>query len=283
MSRRKKNAYTEEIHIAAAECGRRPFIYVVDLGGGYRKFGISTQCGNRLKTHYRNLKFIKIVRLFDCTYDSIMLKTETLLKRITAKSGERVTMFGETEVLFGDDIDKHLSWIENNIKKLLLVPQPPNYRRRDNQAIVKAPVVIPMVPVAKPANIPKTEFKCCDCDAVFTTKAHLDRHKDRKTPCLIKKIAPENIANPNRCMYCNTTLSKKEHLTRHLKTCKIKKRDDDLNPHEANHINEVRLLKEKDALRDLRERNLMKTIVAMQAKIEQLEIVLNTINLRVVK
>lgn len=44
------------------------------------------------------------------------------------------------------------------------------------------------------------DFKCYNCGKTFS-KAHLDRHKGRKTPCLIRDVAPEDINNPNRCVW----------------------------------------------------------------------------------
>lgn len=63
---------------------------------------------------------------------------------------------------------------------------------------------------------------CYNCGKLFRTPAELERHKKRKTPCLIRDISEDERKNPNRCIYCNKILSKKEHLTRHLTKCKVK-------------------------------------------------------------
>ena len=69
---------------------------------------------------------------------------------------------------------------------------------------------------------PVSSWTCLDCGKSFKDNAHLVSHKNRKTPCMVREVIPEDINNPNRCTNCNRILSKKEHLTRHLKTCKIK-------------------------------------------------------------
>lgn len=64
--------------------------------------------------------------------------------------------------------------------------------------------------------------KCYSCGKTFRDESDFNRHKNRKTPCLIRDIKPEDIKHPNRCIYCNKILSKQAHLERHHKTCKIK-------------------------------------------------------------
>lgn len=87
--------------------------------------------------------------------------------------------------------------------------------------------------------------KCYNCGKVFRTPADLQRHKNRKTPCLIHNITPNQMADPNRCIYCNKILSKKEHLDRHLKTCKIKNGRMDVLVDKVRYEQEIRLLREQ--------------------------------------
>ncbi len=64
--------------------------------------------------------------------------------------------------------------------------------------------------------------KCYNCGKTFKTAQHLQNHKKRKTPCLIRQVDPENLLNPNRCIYCNRIYKQKSQLTVHLKKCTIK-------------------------------------------------------------
>lgn len=85
---------------------------------------------------------------------------------------------------------------------------------------------------------------CYNCGKRFKTQAHLNQHKNRKTPCLIREIKPEDIKNPNRCIYCNKIFSKKENLTKHLKTCKIKNGGLQLLHDKVKHEEQMRILEE---------------------------------------
>lgn len=66
------------------------------------------------------------------------------------------------------------------------------------------------------------KLKCYNCGKNFRTPAELTRHKNRKTPCLIRDIKPEDIKNPNRCIYCNKIFSTIGNLKKHHGGCKVK-------------------------------------------------------------
>lgn len=63
---------------------------------------------------------------------------------------------------------------------------------------------------------------CYNCGKTFHTPTDLQRHKNRKTPCLIRDLKPEDIKNPNRCIYCNTIFSTPGNLKKHHTKCKVK-------------------------------------------------------------
>lgn len=88
-------------------------------------------------------------------------------------------------------------------------------------------------------------LKCFNCGKNFKCLADLNRHKSRKTPCLIREISAEDINNPNRCIYCNKILSKLSNLKTHLKTCKIKNGGIDILDDKVRHEQELRIVKEE--------------------------------------
>lgn len=64
--------------------------------------------------------------------------------------------------------------------------------------------------------------KCYNCGKEFRTPADLARHKNRKTPCLIRDVTADDLNNPLRCIFCNKVFSRKDNLRKHYGVCKIK-------------------------------------------------------------
>lgn len=106
--------------------------------------------------------------------------------------------------------------------------------------------------------------KCYSCGKVFRTPANLAAHKARKTPCLIRDVAPENVANPRRCIYCNNIFAQPQTLTRHLSRCKIKNGGMDILADKVRYEQEIRILKEKDAAKDLLIANLQERMTKLE-------------------
>jgi len=64
-------------------------------------------------------------------------------------------------------------------------------------------------------------FKCEKCKRSFDREYVYEKHINRKTPC-------EHVIKPDpnadfTCMYCGRTFSRKDVLTRHYTTCKMRK------------------------------------------------------------
>ena len=173
------------------------------------KFGITTQCGNRLRTHCRKLNIKRVVRIIDCTYDSVMRFVETEFKRYAKSIGVMVTKFENTEILVTDEIGLYVDRVEKAVIKELSKPQPKNARENTSKVIVNT-------------NIITCKSRCDNCGKAFRTPADLLRHKNRKIPCIIREISEDDKDNPLRCGYCNKIFSKVNNLNQHFGRCKIK-------------------------------------------------------------
>jgi flagellar biosynthesis regulator FlaF len=106
--------------------------------------------------------------------------------------------------------------------------------------------------------------KCYSCNKLFPTPSHLEKHKTRKTPCLIREIDPKHINNPNRCIFCNKIFSNKDNLKKHLKLCKIKNGGLEILEDKTRHEQEIRILKEKDVIRDKESEEYKQKIIEME-------------------
>lgn len=104
-------------------------------------------------------------------------------------------------------------------------------------------------------------LKCINCQKIFKTMQAYDRHKNRKTPCLIRDIPSDQLMNPNRCIYCNKILANKNNLKRHLlEACKIKNGGGDIL---VGKVADEQLIEQMQRMRQ--------TIDNMANKIQQLE------------
>lgn len=108
--------------------------------------------------------------------------------------------------------------------------------------------------------------KCYNCGKIFNLVKDLERHKNRKTPCLIREVAPEHINNPNRCIFCNKVFIQKQTLTRHHKSCKIKNGGMEILVDKVKYEQEIRILKEQMRLQNEKMEQLQKQMDEMKKK-----------------
>lgn len=121
---------------------------------------------------------------------------------------------------------------------------------------------------AKPA---KTKFVCGDCGKGFIDNHHLERHKRRKIPCLIRDINIEDQKNPCRCIYCNRVLTCAGSLKRHLVRCKVKNGKAHIGNEKIRHEQQIRVLTERLEQTDTRFQELDATNKLLLEKVEKLE------------
>jgi hypothetical protein len=217
----------------------------VEVIPGIYKFGLSVQLINRLKTHLRQLNFIKIITVIDCVHDTVMQRVETEFKRYIKTIGIQRDMFNQTEIIETDDINQYVKWFNDRVELYNKEPQPANKRNLPILEGVKDDIVED-VAVDPPIN----ENKCYKCGKEFKRHTELVSHKKRKTPCLIREVPPGQLDNPNRCIYCNKVLSTLGNKNKHLKSCKIKNGGMDILDDKVRHEREMCIMKEKQDASD---------------------------------
>jgi hypothetical protein len=227
------------------------FIYFLLIEPGFYKFGITGNIYSRLRTHARTLKFAEIVGIFECPSRQSSFRIEQKFKNHARKIGILVKKYEKTEIICTDEPQKYVEWFRREIQEEMeslrrlaitnnkdFVPRIPRMMPRFDARVFH----IPRPHLTKPIKIFKGKrlqrriennvvvvketlaavHKCNLCGENFCDKRSLTRHTNRKNPCRILAVEPADAVNPNRCIHCNKILSKKEHLVRHLKTCKLK-------------------------------------------------------------
>lgn len=120
----------------------------------------------------------------------------------------------------------------------------------------------------------QNDRKCYNCGKLFQTMQAIERHKNRKTPCLIRNVIPEQINNPNRCIYCNKIFANIGNRNKHLKTCKIKNGGMDILVDKVKYEQEIRILKEQ---RDQDHEQIKQLLELQQAQAAEIEALKKTI------
>ncbi len=243
--------YPTEIASSVLTLINKPCLYMLEVEPGIYKYGISEHIRNRLRKHYRDMKFLRIVNIYNCEFNSIMRKVEAKLGHFAKNNGEKVKKYDKTEIISTQNIEQYLDFIPKSINTMIKLPQPEN-RQKLKQLIVPS---IKRKSILKNANKKTINVnvhdqnvdhkKCDSCEKVFRTPIELQRHKNRKTPCLIKEISEDQKLNPNRCIFCNKIFSKKSNLIKHHKGCKIKNIDVKIIDENIEYEQEIRILKEQ--------------------------------------
>ena len=106
---------------------------------------------------------------------------------------------------------------------------------------------------------------------MFKTPTDLQRHRNRKTPCLIREVLPEQINNPLRCIFCNKIFTNNSHLTRHLKICKVKNGGMDILADKVYYEQRIKDLEEQRELDKIEYNKQRQQLQQLEAKFEKLE------------
>lgn len=97
------------------------------------------------------------------------------------------------------------------------------------------------------APIKINDKKCYSCGKLFIRSIDLERHKKRKSPCLIAEVPAAQIQNPNRCIFCNKIFANIGNKNKHLSRCKVKNGGMEILADKVRHEQELRILKEQNA------------------------------------
>lgn len=117
------------------------------------------------------------------------------------------------------------------------------------------------------------KFLCYNCGKPFRDEFQLQRHKKKKTPCLIREIDEKDRHNPLRCIYCNKIFSKTSNLIRHHGSCKVKNGGMQTLHDKVKYEEQMRIKMEEH---ELKNKDVQAMFSLMQAKIDLLEAKVNT-------
>ena len=230
MNVQKSPIMFEEYRHLSGKCT----LYFIHVESDYYKFGITEDICQRLKTHKRMLNFCSVIEIILCENRELMFRTEQKFKKYAQDIGILCNKYGQTEIVSTKTPGLCIDWLKNEIK--------PNRVVETIQIMTDVPKI-----VAKNCQDNK---KCYNCGKNFRTPAELQRHQKRKTPCLIREISEADKNNPNRCIYCNKVMSKKENLTRHLTKCKVKNGGIQTLYDKVKYEETIRIMKEEQERKD---------------------------------
>ncbi len=207
------------------------YVYLLDFGDGYYKFGLTTNIITRMTTHFRHHQFHNIVKTWEC--GEFVREVEKSIKEYAIRCGILETYRKETEVIKTADIGTVINYIDDIVSKLpknnMLksefgkIVEDVLVKRGLNKVLQRGQTVIASI------KKPQKEFKCDKCGKVFDKKCNLDTHKNRKKPCVIDPNIVPVVVIP-KCVDCDKNFATKSSLTRHLKICPAKKNQNAIDP-----------------------------------------------------
>ena len=92
--------------------------------------------------------------------------------------------------------------------------------------------------------------RCNKCGNNFSSSRALERHNNRKTPCVIIEAKD----SPFRCTYCNRVYATKGNLTKHLKSCPMKNGGVQKLPEEVQLKERLRIVEEEQRKKEEEQR-----------------------------
>lgn len=233
-------------------------VYLIHVADTYYKFGISRNIRERIHTHNKYFCGMGhapvIIKVWKCHTEQIMKDAENKIKT----DANRIQLYGLTEILNVADISVIVDSIDNDIQMR-------------NKTTEIQEIGVKTITVNEQA-INQNKARTCElCGKSFGKQIDIDRHKQRKTPCLILEVNEADRNNPKRCIFCNRIFVQKQGLVRHHKTCKIK--NEIIHPQDPIIAckKEIMLLKNVQQQKDMK-------MDEMKAKLTELEVQLAEIN-----
>ncbi len=100
------------------------------------------------------------------------------------------------------------------------------------------------------------EYKCDKCNTIFQKKWNYEYHLNRKNPCIIsinkeKETDEKRDVEKIKCEYCNKTYSSISNLNKHLKLCKLKNKDENMEEIKKD-IEEIEIKKEQNDIIEIK-------------------------------
>ena len=99
------------VHIRSTYC-----VYILEIEPYFYKYGLSENIHDRVRTHYRDLNFIRIINIYDCGTCLRMLRLEKIIEFAAEMSGERTRKYNHTEVIHTHNIDHYLNLAESTLR-----------------------------------------------------------------------------------------------------------------------------------------------------------------------